>query len=70
MQKSDSILSFVDIPNFIVMDFKRSLLVTKNSSYKKTLNCEHRGYSFKTAQKLGKISQGIFTLGLVQSRVT
>ena len=70
MRKADSILNFVDIPNFSVMVFKRSLLLTKNPLYKKTLNCEHRGYSFKTVQKLGKISHGIFTLGLLQSRVT
>ena len=52
------------------MHFKRSLLLMKKYVYKKTLNCEHHGYSFKNVQKLGKISQGIFALGLVQSRVT
>ena len=57
MQKADSILNFVDIPNFSVMDFERSLLLIKIFLYKKTLNCEHRGYSFKTTKNSENFSR-------------
>ena len=64
MQKADSILNFVDIPNFSVMDFERSLLLIKNFLYKKPLIVS----TVVIHLKLQKI--GIFTLGLVQSRET
>ena len=64
MQKADSILNFVDIPNFSVMDFERSLLLIKNFLYKKPLIVS----TVFIHLKLQKI--GIFTLGLVQSRET
>ena len=64
MQKADSILNFVDIPNFSVMDFERSLLLIKNFLYKKPLIVS----TVVIHLKLQKI--GIFTLGLVQSRKT
>ena len=38
MQKADSILHFIDIPNFSAMDFKRSLLLKKKSLYKKIVS--------------------------------
>ena len=64
MQKADSILNFVDIPNFSVIDFERSLLLMKNFLYKKPLIVS----TVVIHLKLQKI--GIFTLGLVQSRET
>ena len=64
MKKADSILNFVDIPNFSVMDFERSLLLIKNFLYKKPLIVS----TVVIHLKLQKI--GIFTLGLVQSRET
>ena len=69
MQKADSILNFVDIPNFSVMDFESSLLLIKNFLYKKPLIVSTVVIHLKL-QKIGKISRGIFTLGLVQSRET
>ena len=32
---------------------------------KKTLNCEHHGYSFKNLQKLGKMTRNIFFIEIL-----